>query len=79
MLSKKKDSDFDSKANLVVRNLSKDFTQKDLSSLFEKYGVIKSCKLETFKTGESRGFGYVQFDSAEVAQKAIEALDNTDV
>lgn len=78
VLSKKKDSDFDSKANLVVKNLAKDITQKDLSELFDKFGVIKSCKLETFKNGESRGFGYVQFDTPETAQKAIEGLDNTD-
>jgi hypothetical protein len=28
------DKDFDSKANVVVRNLPKDFDQKDLANLF---------------------------------------------
>jgi len=71
VLSRKKDSDFDSKANVVVKNLAKEITQKDLSDLFASFGAIKSCKLEVFETGESRGFGYVQFDTAANAQKAI--------
>jgi RNA recognition motif-containing protein len=34
VLNLKKDKDFDSKANVVVRNLPKDFDQKDLANLF---------------------------------------------
>lgn len=34
VLNKKKDSDFDLKANLVVRNLPKEMNQKELSDLF---------------------------------------------
>jgi len=59
VLNKKKDSDFDSKANILVRNLPKEIDQKEMSNLFTKYGPVKSCKLEVFANGESRGFGYV--------------------
>ena len=38
VLNKKKDTDFDNKANLVVRNLPKEMNQKELNSLFAKYG-----------------------------------------
>jgi RNA recognition motif-containing protein len=61
VLNKKKDSDFDLKANLVVRNLPKEMTQKELSDLFSLHGQIGSCKLEVFQDGTSRCFGYVQY------------------
>jgi len=51
--------------------------QKGLSDLFAKYGAIKSCKLEVFQDGQSRGFGYVQFESQESAENAIKELNNS--
>lgn len=61
VLNKKKDntSNFDSKANILVRNLPKETDQKELNNLFSEFGVIKSCKLEVYISGDSRGFGYV--------------------
>jgi polyadenylate-binding protein len=44
--------------------------------MFQQYGKIGSCKLEIYGDGTSRGFGYVQFDSADDAKKAIEALND---
>jgi polyadenylate-binding protein len=41
--------------------------QKALADLFAKYGEIGSCKLEIYASGESRGFGYVQFQKADFA------------
>lgn len=61
MLNKKKEQDFDSKANIIVRNLPKFMDQKGLMELFQQHGKIGSCKLEVFTDGTSRGFGYVQF------------------
>jgi polyadenylate-binding protein len=51
--------------------------QKGLSDLFSKYGTIKSCKLEVFQDGQSRGFGYIQFDTPESADLAIKELNNS--
>jgi len=48
-----------------------------LNILFSEFGNIKSCKLEVYGSGESRGFGYVQFETKESAQMAIEKLNNT--
>lgn len=59
VLNKKKEQDFDSKANIIVRNLPKDIDQKKLMELFQGYGKIGSCKLEVFADNKSRGFGYV--------------------
>lgn len=79
VLNKQKNRDFDSSANLLVRNLPKTMDQKGLTDLFSKYGEIGSCKLEIFSTGESRCFGYVQFQKADNAQNAINALNNKEI
>ena len=79
VLNKQKDRDFDSNANLLVRNLPKSVDQRQLAEMFQKYGRIVSCKLEIYGDGSSRGFGYVQFDNVDNATKAITDLDNTTV
>ena len=48
VLNKKKDSDFDRDANLLVLNLPKSLDQLALSNLFQEFGNIKSCKLEVW-------------------------------
>jgi polyadenylate-binding protein len=63
VLSQKKNKDFDSKANVLLKNISKDITQSDLYKLSEDFGNIVSCKLEVNKDGSSKGYGYVQYDS----------------
>lgn len=76
LLNKQKDREFDSQANLLVRNLPKSLDQKGLADMFKAFGKIGSCKLEIYGDGTSRGFGYVQFDSPDDAKKAIEALND---
>jgi polyadenylate-binding protein len=79
VLNKKKDSDWDSTANILVKNLPKDITQQALFDLFKEYGKISSCKIETMKEGVSKGFGYIQFDKADSAQNAIKSMNNSKV
>ena len=62
----------DPKANVLVRNIDTEVTQQQLFDTFSKYGPIKSCKLEQYPDGKSRGFGYIQFESPDFAEKAIE-------
>lgn len=79
VLNKQKDRDFDSNANLIVRNLPKSFDQRQMADVFSKFGKIGSCKLEIYPNGESRGFGYVQYDNVDSAKKAIAELDGTEI
>jgi len=62
-----------------VRNLPKETDQKQLNDLFKQFGNIKSCKLEVYANGESRGFGYVQFETQDAAQNAIQQLNSTKI
>jgi RNA recognition motif-containing protein len=62
---------------LYVGNLSYRTTEKDLQELFEKtVGGVESVRIITdMQSGRSKGFGFVEMNSAEGAQKAIDALN----
>lgn len=59
------------KANLVVKFIDLAVTQQQFYDTFLQFGPIRSCKLELFPDGKSRGFGYIQFESEEAANLAI--------
>lgn len=62
---------------LFVGNLSFQTTEADLQDYFGQVGVVKSANLMMDKvTGRSRGFGFVEFATAEEAKKAVEQLHN---
>ncbi|CAF1069967.1 unnamed protein product [Adineta ricciae] len=61
--------------NLYVKNFGKDFNETKLCQLFSAFGTITSCKIPTGSNGESRGFGYVNFERSEMAREAMEHLN----
>ena len=65
---------------LYVGNLPFDLSEDDIKSTFEAHGTVSSVNLITDRdTGLPRGFGFVEMGSAEEAQAAIAALDQTQV
>ena len=65
---------------LYVGNLSKQVTDAQLNDLAVPYGTLLSANVATERsTGESKGFGFVEFTNADDAQKAITGLDGRDV
>nr|DAD44535.1 TPA_asm: hypothetical protein HUJ06_002765 [Nelumbo nucifera] len=63
-------------ANLFVKNLDHSVDSAGLQEIFSKFGNILSCKVAE-ENGQSKGFGFVQFDSEESALAAIKALHDT--
>ncbi|NND12797.1 MAG: RNA-binding protein [Acidimicrobiia bacterium] len=62
--------------NLFVGNLSFNTGSSDLERLFSEHGTVTSAAvINDRETGRSRGFGFVEMESAEAAQKAISSLD----
>ena len=58
--------------NLKVGGLPPEVTDTDLRSLFEKYGKVESAKVMlNVETCESRGYGFVLFDSQEAGCRAF--------
>ncbi|XP_057782917.1 polyadenylate-binding protein 2-like [Salvia miltiorrhiza] len=61
--------------NIFIKNLDKDIDHKALHETFSSFGTILSCKVATNSSGQSLGYGFVQYATEESAQKAIEKLN----
>ncbi|XP_017877019.1 ELAV-like protein 3 isoform X12 [Ceratina calcarata] len=66
----------ESKTNLIVNYLPQSMTQDEIRSLFSSIGEVESCKLIRDKlTGQSLGYGFVNYHRPEDAEKAIITLN----
>ncbi|XP_076341358.1 ELAV-like protein 4 isoform X3 [Tachypleus tridentatus] len=66
----------DSKTNLIVNYLPQTMTQEEIRSLFSSIGEVESCKLIRDKvTGQSLGYGFVNYIRSDDAEKAINTLN----
>jgi cold-inducible RNA-binding protein len=64
---------------LFVGNLAYQTMQQDLEEHFSQAGVVTSVNLMLDKvTGKSRGFAFIEFATAEEANKAVEQFHNKD-
>lgn len=64
---------------LYVGNLPFTANSDDLIQLFGPMGEVNSATIpEDFETGRSRGFGFVEMDSEQAAEKAIAQLNGAD-
>ncbi len=65
---------------LFVGSLSFEMTDMELEDLFKQYGEIVSAKIIMDRiTGRSRGFGFVEMNSDDGVQAAIDGLNGTEV
>ncbi len=63
-------------ANLFIYHLPHDLTDADLATAFNPFGNVISAKVYVDKyTGESKGFGFVSYDSIIAAEQAIELMN----
>jgi RNA recognition motif-containing protein len=64
--------------NIFVGNLNFNTSEADLRQLFEPYGPVDRISIMTDRdTGRSRGFGFVEMTNAEDGEKAIAALNGS--
>lgn len=64
---------------LYVGNLGFDVNNEDLKHLFAEHGAVASAMVISDRaTGQSKGFGFVEMESASEADAAITALDGQD-
>ncbi len=66
--------------NLYVGNLSFDMTDEDLQQVFEEYGTVNKVNIIMDRdSGRSKGFGFVEMESSESGEKAVQELDGQEV
>jgi len=66
--------------NIYVGNLSYETTEDDLRDLFEEFGTIVEVSIiKDRETGRSKGFGFVEMEESDGAEKAIKELDGNDL
>jgi len=64
--------------NIFVGNLSFNTAEEDLRQAFEAYGQVDRVSILTDRdTGRSRGFGFVEMANNEDGEKAIAALNGS--
>lgn len=65
---------------IYVGNLSYEFEQEQIIELFSPYGEIKESFVPTDKfSGKPRGFAFITMTDREAGEKAVEALNDTEV
>ncbi|PYV98963.1 MAG: RNA-binding protein [Acidobacteria bacterium] len=66
--------------NIFVGNLDFNTSEEELRQLFQTYGQVDRVSIMTDRdTGRSRGFGFVEMTSAEDGEKAIAALNGSQI
>jgi RNA recognition motif-containing protein len=66
--------------NLYVGNLPHSTTESELRTIFEAHGEVEKVSIVTDRdTGRARGFAFVEMTNAGEAEKAIAALNGTEV
>jgi len=63
------------KGNIFIKNLDKKIDRKSLFDTFTQFGHILSCKIELDEHNESKGYGYIQFQTQEAAERAVEKVN----
>tara|TARA_B110000263_G_C15003975_1_gene371852 strand:- start:318 stop:563 length:246 start_codon:yes stop_codon:yes gene_type:complete len=65
--------------NLYVGNLPWGSTEEELENHFSQHGAVNAVRIITEgRSGRSKGFGFVEMETSEAGNAAIEALDGKD-
>jgi RNA recognition motif-containing protein len=65
---------------LLIRNIARSTTEKEVRSLFEPFGTVQSCDLVMDKeTGESKGFAFVEMPRLGDAKAAMKSINGKEI
>ncbi|KAL1661495.1 hypothetical protein EV122DRAFT_266449 [Schizophyllum commune] len=62
--------------NLYIKNIDPEVTDEEFEALFKEQGNVTSSVIQRDEEGRSRGFGFVNYETHEEAQKAVDNLND---
>ncbi|KAK4860186.1 hypothetical protein QYF36_018896 [Acer negundo] len=62
-------------ANVFIKNMDTSIDNKALHDTFSSFGAVLSCKVALDSNGQSKGYGFVQFENDEATHSAINQLN----
>ncbi|KAF8636487.1 hypothetical protein AX17_003302 [Amanita inopinata Kibby_2008] len=65
--------------NLYIKNLDLEVTQEEFEKLFSEFGRVTSALVAVDDEGKSKGFGFVNFETHDEAQKAVDFLHDIEL
>ncbi|XP_045151429.1 polyadenylate-binding protein 1-like [Echinops telfairi] len=65
--------------NVYVKNLPGDVDEQGLRDLFSQFGKMLSVKVMRDDSGQSRGFGFINFEKHEEAEQAVKMVHGKEV
>ncbi|KAK1800676.1 hypothetical protein P4O66_005882 [Electrophorus voltai] len=65
--------------NVYVKNFGEDMDDDKLNEIFSKFGQTLSTRVMTDESGKSKGFGFVNFERHEDAQRAVDEINGKEL